>query len=640
MEFGISNYYIIGELITCWVSLLICINIFLTFSLYDRRQRFFLYASSSTLLTSLLNIISVYLISHFSKTSLILNTIVTTLYFIVLLVCPFIMSCYVFDIAFSDPRKRRFFFSLAGTIQTIYMIFVLINIKTGWIFRYDPVEGYVRGPLKYITYILSALYGLSIIATIIVQRKFMSRRIFYVFMIYPFISLVFLGIQLFYPFVLLTGVASFTSVLFAYITVQSYMIEVDYRSGLTRESRLRRRVSMRKNGGVFFVIEIEKTNIIQANLDTKQFDHLLLQIGSILLAYFPRDAYILPGNRFAAVGKTIEEVKKKSKSIATDFKSLSSLMLSSLPVRLECRSAALEFTKEGNDFDAMIDVINNMMGKARTNNDYSLQICDEAVFLDMERKRQIFRILKRELTLESEKFQVWFQPIYSIKEKKFVYMEALSRLKDTELGDISPAEFVQVAENKGLVERLGFIAFEKVCKFIAENREYVNTVSINFSVQQMLNPNIVENVLGTIKRFGLSPSNIVMEITESIFIDNYDFVMQNMLKLTKAGVKFYLDDFGTGYSNLTNVVALPFSTIKMDRSLVLMMEESEKGKSLFNDLVSTFKSGGFKILVEGVETNSQREHVEKAGADYIQGFLYSRPLPPQACVDLLRRYAW
>ena len=640
MEFGISNYYIIGELITCWVSLLICINIFLTFSLYDRRQRFFLYASSSTLLTSLLNIISVYLISHFSETSLILNTIVTTLYFIVLLVCPFIMSCYVFDIAFSDPRKRRFFFSLAGTIQTIYMIFVLINIKTGWIFRYDPVEGYVRGPLKYITYILSALYGLSIIATIIVQRKFMSRRIFYVFMIYPFISLVFLGIQFFYPFVLLTGVASFTSVLFAYITVQSYMIEVDYRSGLTRESRLRRRVSMRKNGGVFFVIEIEKTNILQANLDTKQFDHLLLQIGSILLAYFPRDAYILPGNRFAAVGKTIEEVKAKSKSIVTDFNSLNSLMLSNLPIRLECRSAALEFTKEGNDFDSMMDIVNNMLGKARTNNDYSLQICDEAVFLDMERKRQIFRILKRELTLESEKFQVWFQPIYSIKEKKFVYMEALSRLKDTELGDISPAEFVQVAENKGLVERLGFIAFEKVCKFIAENRDIVKTVSINFSVQQMLNPNIVENVLGTIKRFSLSPSNIVMEITESIFIDNYDVVMQNMLKLTEAGVKFYLDDFGTGYSNLTNVVALPFSTIKMDRSLVLMMEESEKGKSLFNDLVSTFKSGGFKILVEGVETNSQREHVERAGADYIQGFLYSRPLPPQACLDLLRRYAW
>ena len=236
-------------------------------------------------------------------------------------------------------------------------------------------------------------------------------------------------------------------------------------------------------------------------------------------------------------------------------------------------------------------------------------------------------------------FQVWFQPIYSIKEKKFVYMEALSRLKNTELGDISPAEFVQVAENRGLVERLGFVAFEKICKFIAENRDIVDAVSINFSVYQMLNPNIVENVLGTIERFGLSPSNIVMEITESIFIDNFDFVMQSMLTLTKAGVKFYLDDFGTGYSNLANVVTLPFSTIKMDRSLVLMMEESEKGMSLFTDLVNTFKTGGFKILVEGVETDAQSAHVESAGVDYIQGFLYSHPLPPDECVKLLRNAA-
>jgi EAL domain-containing protein (putative c-di-GMP-specific phosphodiesterase class I) len=182
-------------------------------------------------------------------------------------------------------------------------------------------------------------------------------------------------------------------------------------------------------------------------------------------------------------------------------------------------------------------------------------------------------------------------------------MEALSRLHNTELGDIPPQEFVQVAENRGLIEMLGFVAFEKVCKFISDNRDTVNAVSINFSVYQMMNPNVVENVLNTISRFSLLPSNIIMEITESIFIDNYELVMRNMLALARAGVKFYLDDFGTGYSNLTNVISLPFSTIKMDRSLVLAMEEGQKGVSLFFDLVSTFKGVGFKILVEGVETN-------------------------------------
>ena len=216
-------------------------------------------------------------------------------------------------------------------------------------------------------------------------------------------------------------------------------------------------------------------------------------------------------------------------------------------------------------------------------------------------------------------------------------MEALSRLRGTELGDISPVEFVNVAESRGLIERLGFVAFEKVCKFISENRDIVDAVSINFSVYQMTNPNLIKNVLETIQHFNLKPENIIMEITESIFIDNYALVHDNMVKLSQSGIKFYLDDFGTGYSNLTNVVALPFSTIKLDRSLVLMMEENERGVQLFMNLVNTFKDAGLNILVEGVETNNQNNLVEKAGVNYIQGFLYSRPLSPQDCIEVLNR---
>ena len=300
MEFGTAVYYIIGELVACWGSFLICINIFLTFSLYDRRQRFFLYASAATLFAAVFNIASVHLIAVFNTVPVWLNEIVTTSYFFVLLITPFVMSIYVFDIAFSDHKKKNLFTSIGGIIQTLYMLFVLANIKTGWIFRFDAVEGYVRGPLKNITYILSTCYGLSIIITIMVQRKMMARRIFYVFMIYPFISLFFVGIQFFFPKIILTGVASFTSVLFAYITVQSYMIEVDYRTGLMRESKLRRRISMQRKGGVLFVMTIERINIIQSSLDTKEFDHLFLQLGTILLSYFPRDAYILSINRFTA----------------------------------------------------------------------------------------------------------------------------------------------------------------------------------------------------------------------------------------------------------------------------------------------------------------------------------------------------
>ena len=637
MEFGFSDFYIIGEFISCWGSLLICINTFLAYALYDKRQRMFLYAAASTFFASFFNILSVRCIAAFPARSIALCTFVTTLYFLVLLICPFIMTSYVCDIAFQNPKRKRIFYSTGGIIQAIYMLIVLINTKTGWIFRYDSVLGYTRGPAKKITYILTMVYGFSIIVMVLIQRKYLARRIVWVFILYPFISLCFVAIQFFYPRIILTGVASFTSVLFAYMTIQSYTMEINFFTGLMTERRLRRRIAMDRKGGVLYVMTIDNINMIQSSLDVSEFNQMFLHLGKIFMTHYPRNAYILSINRLAAIGKNIEDVKAKCEKIAADIEKLSSDINCVIPIPIESYSAAIEFSKEENDFDSLMDLVNSMLNRAKNQQIKKLVVCDESIYVDRERKRLIYKILRRELTLESKQFQVWFQPIYSIHDGKFVYMEALSRLVDTELGNIPPQEFVQVAENRGLIEKLGFVAFEKVCKFISDNRDTIHAVSINFSAYQMMNPRVVENVLKTISRFNLSPSNIIMEITESIFIDNYDLVMKNMLALTQAGVKFYLDDFGTGYSNLTNVISLPFSTIKMDRSLVLAMEEGSKGVSLFFDLVSTFKSVGFNILVEGVETNNQNSLVERAGVDYIQGFLYSRPLPPQECVELLKK---
>ena len=637
MEFGYSGYYIIGEIITCWGAFLICVNTILSYALYDRRQRFFLYAAASTFLASLFNIISAYNIEHYTEHSHFICMFITSIYFFFLLVCPFIMTSYVCDMALQSKKKKKVFNIILGIVQSLYFIFVIINTKTGWIFSFDDKLGYIRGPAKNITYILSMAYGLTIVGTVIIQRRFLARRIFWVFIIYPFISIYFVAIQFFFPKILLTGVASFTSILFAYMTIQSYTMEINLKTGLMTESRLRRRIAMQRHDGVLFVMTIDNINMIQSCLDVLELNQMYLHLGEIFMANFPRNGYILTMNRLAAIGRNMAEVQQKSKKVLSDIKKLSTDINSVIPIPIESYSSAIQFSKDSKDYDSMMDLINSMLVKAKASQLKNLQICDESVFVDRERKRYIYRILKRELNLESQQFQVWYQPIYSISGKQFEYMEALSRLRGTELGDIPPQEFVQVAENRGLIEMLGFVSFEKVCKFISDNRDTVKAVSINFSVYQMMNPKVVDNVLDTIKRFSLSPSNIVMEITESIFIDNYELVMKHMLELAQAGVKFYLDDFGTGYSNLTNVISLPFSTIKMDRSLVLAMEEGQKGVSLFFDLVSTFKGVGFKILVEGVETNNQNYLVERAGVDYIQGFLYSRPLPPDECVELLKR---
>ena len=140
----------------------------------------------------------------------------------------------------------------------------------------------------------------------------------------------------------------------------------------------------------------------------------------------------------------------------------------------------------------------------------------------------------------------------------------------------------------------------------------------------------------TRNKYGIKPENIIMEITESILIDDFEFVRERMEEFVKAGIVFYLDDFGTGFSNFANVIRLPFYTIKIDRSFVLMMEKNEEMLKLVKNLISTFKDSNLKILMEGVETEKQDELVKKAGVDYIQGFLYSKPLPMESYLSLLR----
>lgn len=153
----------------------------------------------------------------------------------------------------------------------------------------------------------------------------------------------------------------------------------------------------------------------------------------------------------------------------------------------------------------------------------------------------------------------------------------------------------------------------------------------------MMNPETQNFVFSTIKIYGIKPENIIMEITESIFIDDFELIRKRMEEFVKFGIIFYLDDFGTGFSNFANVIRLPFYTIKIDRSFVLMMEKDSEMLKLVKNLISTFKDSNLKILVEGVETEAQDKLVKNAGVDYIQGFLYSKPLSVTSYLELLHR---
>ena len=258
----------------------------------------------------------------------------------------------------------------------------------------------------------------------------------------------------------------------------------------------------------------------------------------------------------------------------------------------------------------------------------------KAIFADTEtvsrlkRKSQIIGLMRRGLL--QDKFEVYFQPIYSVRENRFTTAEALLRLSDSELGVISPAEFVPIAEETGLIVEIGLMVLNKVCGFIRtldDNEVEIDAISVNLSAIQLNSEGLVDNLLEIISTNRIHPWKLRMEITESVFVDKFDYMDNMMRKLSEYGIRFYLDDFGTGYSNIANVVDLPFEFIKIDKSILYESVFSTKCFSVMNGLARTFADVGMKVVVEGVETQEHNRMAEQINADYMQGFLFARPMP-------------
>ena len=240
--------------------------------------------------------------------------------------------------------------------------------------------------------------------------------------------------------------------------------------------------------------------------------------------------------------------------------------------------------------------------------------------------------------IENDGFAIVYQPQVSLRTGEIYGYEALLRLKNS---DVSPAEFVPIAEINGSIIRIGRIVTEKVIRQLEAWRRSgleLKPVSINFSANQLHDSGYL-NFIGTIlTECGIDPQYIEIEVTESIFLENKQATLIFLKRLKEMGIAISIDDFGTGYSSLNYLTFLPMDKIKLDRSLNIKFLEMENTK-IMNSLISLVHSLGLTVIAEGIETSDQVERLKNAECDYIQGFYYSRPLPPNQISDIhLKKY--
>ena len=631
------DYYVLGEVITCLLSFILCCSIFVSFSFYDKRQRIFGWAVVATFLSSLFDIASSFCVSYVEIVPTWIGTICSTLFYLSLCAVPFFISLYAVEISFAyrpEERKKLIFFNICCCV--VYLIFIIVNLFTGIVFRYDVQLGYVRGSLNLIAYFLTGVFTVITIVSVLINKKSMAKRIYLVFLAYPIISVAFLVIQFTNNQLLMTGLASFAALLCIYLTIQSDLLEYDVSTGLMTENKLRKQIASKRGEGALYVLSIENMKMLLTNMDATKLNMMILNIGKEFSKTFERSVFHISTSRFAAIGKNMEDTVEKGQKIENYLKKLSEDSDLGLPTNVEFHSAVINLHDYDFTYSTLMDVINTMLLRARNSGLRTIQVCDESVILEISRKQNIYNILKRELNSEDPKIQVWYQPVYSLKDRRYTQIEALARLNGTELGDISPAEFIPIAESKGLIDKLGQLIFDKVCKFISEDVDLIRTVSVNFSVFQMANSNVVNNVLSTIEKYKISTSNIVIEVDENIFDETYyNIIVENIKKLSEAGIRFHLDNFGTGKANINQIFSLPFTKIKFSRALLLMAEKSNSEGNLLTGLANTFRKAKFKTLAVGVETKEQLILVNRAGIGYVQGFLSCKPMPPEKTVNFL-----
>ena len=261
---------------------------------------------------------------------------------------------------------------------------------------------------------------------------------------------------------------------------------------------------------------------------------------------------------------------------------------------------------------------------AKENGRNRMQCYNESLDLKIKSKHDMISDLEK--ALENNQFSIYFQPRLNIKNKAISGYEALIRWQHPSKGFISPAKFIPISEETGLILPIGLYVLRRSIELAAEHFPF-QKLSVNVSPKQFKDPNFIKNVEEILAYSQFDPDNLEFEITESALIDDDDRAILVMKELKKMGITISLDDFGTGYSSLSYLSRFPFDVMKIDQSFIRGKQISTGNKAIVKAIILLAKELNLKIVAEGVEHIGPLNFLIGEECDEIQGYLLGKPMP-------------
>lgn len=532
-----------------------------------------------------------------------------------------------------NPKKRP-----AYEIPVYIAEFLaLTNPLTHWVYHFDENHNFIRGWAEYVLYVIAASYFLiCIILVLVLWRAIDTRRkktISFFFIVITggvLIQLLFkeIQIELFAESLALTGIM---------ITMENEDGRRDSRTNIYNIQALltdvNTLIAAKHPFSLICIKMINPQNLMQI-IGQSNIESLTRMTADYFATLVPPyEIYYTNPGTFIILGDNIDDNRlETARKIKERFQQ---------PWYFQERdnmfNAAIFYAEVPKDFKTMTAIMSLLnapvnAGPRKKNDIYSGS--DLNYFL---RRTQVENAILN--GLHNHSFLVYYQPIYDAKDMSIKSGEALLRLHDAELGDIYPDEFLPVAERGGMIFELGDFVLDEVCKFLNSGIPVemgIDTLSINLSVVQCIQPRYAERIIQQVSRYDIEPRRISFEITESAATTDFAGLSAFVGTLRGHGFRFSVDDYGIGYSNVHSIFSLDVDLIKIDRTILWEAEQSETGRIIMECSVDMIRRMGKQILISGVESKAQIDLANEFGVNYLQGFFFSNPVSQSEFIGILK----
>lgn len=553
------------------------------------------------------------------------------------LLMPYLLILYILSLREALNRKGFVYIVVYSSISILMGLLVVTNAATGLFFHFADDGVRIKGPLFIGLYIYAFVYLITALIQLFAYRKLVKHKYYLAVWEFVLITCTAMAIQMFFPEVLLTGVGISVSIIVLLLTIQNPNNVTDNLTGVFSLEGMNETLAEYKENRVpygMIVIALDNLKRINYIFGMEYGDELLRKIAEQLCKTVEREhVFRFIGDRFVLIVPEQEEYQRALQSVVEYFQN--PIQIHATEVTVSTCICSFPVSDKYSEMSEVNSFMEYAVESAKAQGVGTIMDVDDELLKKYNRRRIIESYLI--VAIERDLFEMNYQPIYSLKEKRFVSMEALVRLSHPQLGNISPAEFIPIAEKSGNVAMIDQLAFDHVCSFIAMHRKVLETmkhIKFNISPADLMDVNLCDKMITTLNRYHLEAKIFQFEITETTATMYTEHVKSWSDRIQEMGAQLCLDDFGSEYANMDAVVALPYRIIKIDRTMLLAAMESQMGADFYRGIVLLLKTLEYKIVAEGAETEEHIAFLQNLDVDYIQGYYYARPMSEDAILEL------